>query len=95
LCYFPLLIIFIWDRVYYIIKKKGNEPKYYFISLKPEKCLHHKSYTCNCKITQKDNFLIANYIIFYRFYYNIIIYSHGNIKNVIKEKKELLKFIIE
>jgi len=36
-----------------------------------------------------------DYLKFYKFCYNIIKNSRGNLKKIIKEKEELLKFIIE
>jgi len=50
LCYFCMFICFSWDKIYYVIRKKGNDVKNYFLFKKHDLCNIHNSYTCGCKL---------------------------------------------
>ncbi|ORX77658.1 hypothetical protein BCR32DRAFT_270514 [Anaeromyces robustus] len=39
-----IFVLFSWDKIYYIIKKEGNDNKNYFILRSKEKCVLHNSY---------------------------------------------------
>lgn len=86
--------MFTWDKIFYIFKKKGNNPKYYFYSIKLEKCLIHNSYICDCIKTKSEYDNILKYIELYKYCSKIIIYNNGNIVYIKKENKNQLKFAI-
>jgi len=50
LCYFSIFICFSWDKIYYVITKKGNDVKNYFILKRHELCGIHNSNICGCKL---------------------------------------------
>ncbi|OUM62446.1 hypothetical protein PIROE2DRAFT_11296 [Piromyces sp. E2] len=63
-----VFIIFSWDKIYYIIKKEGNNPMIYFVYKRHEECLVHRSTFCGCKLTMKKEEIeacIFNYIDIY------------------------------
>ncbi|OUM57794.1 hypothetical protein PIROE2DRAFT_17107 [Piromyces sp. E2] len=67
--YFIILITFSWDKVYYILKKQGNEAYTYFVFKRHEQCHIHKSTCCGCRLNMtREHFqtLIRKSIDFYR-----------------------------
>ncbi|ORX49040.1 hypothetical protein BCR36DRAFT_413035 [Piromyces finnis] len=69
ICYFSIFITFSWDKIYYILKKQGNDSTHYFIFERHEFCSKHNSNICGCKINlSKENICnnIDNYIILYK-----------------------------
>ncbi|ORX56024.1 hypothetical protein BCR36DRAFT_281085, partial [Piromyces finnis] len=71
ICYLTFFIFFSWDKVYYIMKKQGDNTSVYFIVYeKNEICFIHNSYTCGCKLKKRkenDENTIEKYILFYKF----------------------------
>ncbi|OUM63850.1 hypothetical protein PIROE2DRAFT_9519 [Piromyces sp. E2] len=68
ICYFSVYILYTYDKVYYIIKKKGDETNTYFIYKRHQHCTIHNSYTCGCKLNEtKENirFNTEKYIFLY------------------------------
>ena len=64
-----IFLLFSWDKVYYIIKKEGNNPMVYFIYKRHEECLKHKSTYCGCKLNMIKEHIemsIRNYIDIYK-----------------------------
>ncbi|ORX56016.1 hypothetical protein BCR36DRAFT_467070, partial [Piromyces finnis] len=83
LCYFILFLLFSWDKVYYILKNKGNDAKNYFIFNSRDKCVIHNSYTCECKNNSKESIdinIISKYIYIYKLSSRIIYLHKGNVK---------------
>ncbi|KAL6599435.1 hypothetical protein U3516DRAFT_494694, partial [Neocallimastix sp. 'constans'] len=75
ICNIILLLLVSWNKVYFILKKEGNNPNKYFIYITYEKCLIHNSESCECDkmIKNEDNSLIIiKYINFYKFCTTII-----------------------
>ncbi|KAL6596852.1 hypothetical protein U3516DRAFT_671521 [Neocallimastix sp. 'constans'] len=48
ICYIIIFILFSWDKIYFIIKKDGNNPLNYFIYIKHKECNIHHSCNCGC-----------------------------------------------
>ncbi|ORX79566.1 hypothetical protein BCR32DRAFT_269397 [Anaeromyces robustus] len=95
ICYFIIYILYTWDKVYYIIKGKGNDPEKYFYSVKRhEECVYHKSCYCNCTNTTINYDIVIKYINFYKYCSKIIDYSNGKLRYIKMENKNQLKFII-
>ncbi|ORX40393.1 hypothetical protein BCR36DRAFT_364685 [Piromyces finnis] len=95
LCYFIILILYTYEKIYYIISKKGNDFKYYFNSVSIEKCLEHNSYSCGCnKEANGEEEIVNNYLSFYKFCSKFIQFSDGKFKYVRKNSKNTMKFII-
>ncbi|ORX76881.1 hypothetical protein BCR32DRAFT_270995 [Anaeromyces robustus] len=94
ICYLAILLLFTWDKIYYILINKGDHVEYYFQILKSEICPIHKSCICSC-VRNKDDVDLANeYLEMYRFCSKVLVYSGGNFKYIKKNKADLLKFII-
>ncbi|OUM56276.1 hypothetical protein PIROE2DRAFT_19184 [Piromyces sp. E2] len=93
--YLILFILFSWDKVYYIFKKQGNDPRKYFIIKKYKKCVIHNSFTCGCQLEESDENLepiIKKYILFYKFCSTFLIINHGKLKYVnMKSKLSITK----
>jgi len=92
MCYITLLVLFIWDRVYYILKKQGMEYDKYFVTVHIEKCLVHKSYTCGCNSYKINPAVTMNFINFYKFSSKIISIKNGKIQYHSKKYKNTVKF---
>ncbi|KAL6596849.1 hypothetical protein U3516DRAFT_565114 [Neocallimastix sp. 'constans'] len=60
IAYITLFLLLSWDKIYYIIKKKGNDPTVYFIYKRHELCLTHNSNRCGCKLTISKELLLNN-----------------------------------
>jgi len=45
-----MFICFSWDKIYYVITKRGNDVKNYFLFRRHDLCKIHNSYTCGCKL---------------------------------------------
>jgi len=88
------MILFIWDKIFYVMKEKGNEPECYFYSVKQEMCLLHKSIFCNCKRNQKEIEVINKYIDLYNYCSQIFVHTNEGYKYISKEHKNQLKFVI-
>lgn len=85
-----MFIFFSWDKIYYIFKKKGNDPTLYFIYSRKEKCFVHNSFTCGCKLkSKKENLkpIIEKYIKFYKFCSTVFIIEKGKIKYIKLQSK--------
>ena len=86
------------DKIYYIIKKKGDDYYSFFIYPKKELCIIHHSYTCGCVLKKKSNKdtsdkNIEEFINFYLFCSDVIIFHNGRIKfNTIKNKLKFLSY---
>jgi len=81
--YLIVFILFSWDKVYYIIRKEGNEKYNYFRITKYKKCPVHNSYKCGCKFYSDEdriNILIKNYILVYKRCSLLFIVTNGKIK---------------
>jgi len=89
-----ILVLYSWNKIYYIIRKKGNDPNNYFYSLKINKCCIHNSYTCDCNKTDCEKEIIDKYINLYKYCSNIIIYSNGKLRFIKKQSKNQLIFTI-
>jgi len=91
MCYLTLFIGLSWDKVYYIYKKKGNDPKIYFkISKRYKKCFVHKTYNCGCTLEEDNDNLesdIEKYIFFYKFCSLLFVKEGGKIQYVNMESK--------
>ncbi|ORX65789.1 hypothetical protein BCR32DRAFT_250582 [Anaeromyces robustus] len=94
LCYSFILILFVWDKIYFISQKEGNNVDKYFYSLKCEECLIHKSYLCGCNKSNSEYDVIEKYINFYKYCSQIIVYSSGKLMYIRMESKNQLKFTI-
>jgi len=68
--------------LYYIFKKKGDDPKNYIIFKINEKCIIHNSYSCGCKKEKLkyDSNFISKYIEIYKLCSKIIDFSTGGIR---------------
>eukprot|EP00833_Pecoramyces_ruminatium_P000462 jgi/Orpsp1_1/1174494/evm.model.c7180000050324.1 len=94
LCYILMLLLYIWDKIYYVLKKKGNDPYNYFYVEKHEECSLHKTHHCDCIKTKISENVVIRYINFYKQCSQFLILSNGNIKYVKKESKNPLRFVI-
>jgi len=45
-----MFICFSWDKIFYVITKRGNDVKKYFLFKRHDLCNIHNSYTCGCKL---------------------------------------------
>jgi len=80
------------DKFYYIIKKKGNNPEFYFYSLKLEECPMHKTYFCGCVKNKSEREVIQKYIYLYKYTSQIITFTNGKIKYIKKKTKDSNRF---
>jgi len=94
ICYLTILFIFSWDKIYYIIKGKGDNPESYFYSLKLEECPLHKSYFCGCIKTKSELEVIKKYISFYKYSSQIFVIYNGKVKFIRRNNKTTVRFII-
>jgi len=63
-----MYILLTYDKIYYVIKKRGDDPNTYFIYKKHQLCTTHNSNTCGCKLNEtKDSikYNIEKYIYLY------------------------------
>lgn len=70
ICYLTMFILLSWDKIYYIMKKEGNNSTIYFIYIKHDICEIHHSHCCGCKLNlTKENIKVNtdNYINIYNF----------------------------
>ncbi|KAG4095661.1 hypothetical protein H8356DRAFT_944737 [Neocallimastix lanati (nom. inval.)] len=92
--YFIIFILFSWDKIYYILKKEGDDCNIYFRFRKHEKCAIHNSYTCWCDHERSKKDIrpsIKRYIDFYKFCSLVITIIDGKIKYIkMKTKTDLL-----
>lgn len=85
ICYLTFFVFFSWDKIYYIIKRQGNDPNTYFIYEKNEKCFVHNSYTCGCKLKKKkedNSTTMEKYILFYKFCSTVFNFEGGKLKYI-------------
>ncbi|ORX82768.1 hypothetical protein BCR32DRAFT_292411 [Anaeromyces robustus] len=92
LCYFLIILIYMWDKVYYIMKGLGSDPEYYFNSLKRGECMLHRSYFCGCVKSQSDYETIIRYLNFYKTSSQIIVFSKKGLKYISTKSKGQLKY---
>jgi len=88
--FFVLFLCYSWDKVYYIVKKAGNDPRVYFKLKKYKKCFKHNTFTCGCKLDQdNENLLPAmeKYILFYQFCSVIFTKVDGKVKYINMKSK--------
>jgi len=70
IAYFIVFVIFSWDKIYYIVIKKGNDTNTYFLIKHYEKCIIHNSYKCGCILKEKfrdQSSIINKYLKFYKY----------------------------
>ncbi|ORY72859.1 hypothetical protein LY90DRAFT_636981, partial [Neocallimastix californiae] len=81
ICYFIIFILFIWDKVYYILRHQDNNCHNYFLAVKLEKCFIHNSFNCKCnkKQVEENDENIKQYIQFYKYNTQIFTFSNGRI----------------
>ncbi|ORX41392.1 hypothetical protein BCR36DRAFT_311543, partial [Piromyces finnis] len=60
MCYITIYSIFLWDKIYYIFKKEGNNVFKYFICIRHETCSIHHSTTCECSLLMTKEELLIN-----------------------------------
>jgi len=60
ICYFILYLSLIWDKLYYIIKKEGDNSFNYFLLYHHDYCPTHASTTCGCKMNMSKDDLLFN-----------------------------------
>jgi len=95
ICYFTILIIHSWDKIYYInIKKNGDDPIYYFQLKETDVCVIHRILDCDCNIKVTKNNL-NQFIEYYILLYNYSNFFKKNEKEKISEidfsKNSMLK----
>ncbi|ORX67007.1 hypothetical protein BCR32DRAFT_250453 [Anaeromyces robustus] len=97
ICYLLILILFIWDKVYYILIKHGNNINDFFIGEKTDMCFLHKSYTCECikNKSKESQEVLKKYIEFYKYCCQVIIVKNGRLQYISKSNKNSMKFLIE
>jgi len=64
IAYLVIFILFSWDKIYYILRKEGNNIKHY------EKCILHDSYKCGCVLLEKkrnQSTIVSKYLQFYKY----------------------------
>lgn len=90
--YLIVFILFIWEKIYYISRKEGNNTKKYFSFTRYNKCIIHNSYKCGCVLEEKENdytFIIEKFILFYSYCTTPFEIKNGKIK--ILSIKDVLK----
>ncbi|OUM59930.1 hypothetical protein PIROE2DRAFT_63457 [Piromyces sp. E2] len=88
--YFVLFLCCSWDKIYYVMKNTGNDPRVYFKLKKYKKCFKHNTYTCGCKLDQDEENPVPamkKYIIFYKFCSEIFEVTNGKIKYISMNSK--------
>jgi len=83
--YIIIFMLFSWDKIYYVMKKEGNDSNKYFKITVYKKCFKHNSLTCGCRleVSDEDNQeIIKKFIIFYKYCSLMIVYRDGKIKYV-------------
>jgi len=88
--YLVIFILFSWDKVYFIVKKEGDNPNKYFKITVYKKCLVHNSLTCGCRleVSDEDNKeIIKKFIKFYKYCSLMIVYKDGKVKYVDSKSK--------
>jgi len=45
-----MFICFSWDKIYYVITKRGNDVKKYYLFRRHDLCNIHNSNSCGCKL---------------------------------------------
>ncbi|ORX47929.1 hypothetical protein BCR36DRAFT_294518, partial [Piromyces finnis] len=91
ICYLTIIILFSWDKIYYIITKKGNNSEYYFYSLKMDDFPSlQKLYYCG--YTKNEREVIKRYIDFYKYTSQIIKITNGRVKYIKKRNKNSYRF---
>jgi len=64
-----VFLLYSWDKIYYILKKEGDNSMTYFIFKRHEECLKHKSTYCGCNLNMTKADMdegINNYIDIYK-----------------------------
>jgi len=89
-----MIILIVWDKVYYISTNKGNDAKYYFRSVNSDECLIHKSYICECVKSKNETCVVEKYINLYKYCSKIFMLSNGKIVYISKNSKNPMKFTI-
>ncbi|KAL6625859.1 hypothetical protein U3516DRAFT_794237 [Neocallimastix sp. 'constans'] len=92
--YLLMIILIVWDKVYYISTNKGNDAKYYFRSVNSDECLIHKSYICECVKSKNETCVVEKYINLYKYCSKIFMLSNGKIVYISKNSKNPMKFTI-
>jgi len=93
LCYLIMLALFSWDKIYYIMKKKDNDPESYFLSLKLIQCPIHRSLMCGCKNFVKSEVdVVTRYIEFYKYSSKVLLFSNGRLTYVKRNNKTSIRF---
>ena len=75
ICYLLIYILYSWDKIYYILNSRGDNPETYFNSIRREECLLHKSYYCGCIKSDTEYEIVQKYLEFYKLCSKVIIYS--------------------
>jgi len=88
-----MLILCIWDKLYYISLGKGNNPDSYFVTIN-EECPIHKSNICKCMNSKNDLYLVEQYINLYKYSKKIFIFENGKIVYLNSRSKNQFKFSI-
>jgi len=96
ICYLLILSFFIWDKIYYTSIHKTNDPTVYFITNNEKNINKSKKIDTDTDIDneKRSNMLILNYINFYKFCSQIVMFNDGDFKFIGKRNKNTLKFVI-
>ncbi|KAG4088500.1 hypothetical protein H8356DRAFT_1280889 [Neocallimastix lanati (nom. inval.)] len=96
ICYLMIFFLFIWEKVYYILRQEDNNTHNYFIAEKLEKCIIHRSFSCECNknYSEESDEIVSKYLDFYKYCTQIFLFKNGNLKYVNKGSKNTLKFIV-
>ena len=95
LCYLIISALFSWDKIYYILTKKGNDQESYFISLKLVQCPIHRSIMCGCKnFVKSEADVVTKYIEFYKYSSKVLMISNGRLTYIKKNSKTSVRFTL-
>jgi len=94
--YIVILILFIWEKIYYILRKNKYDysQENYFSTLENKSCSIHHSYTCDCEQMKIQHHLVLEYINYYKISTQILSHSGGKIRYNKVDNTSQIKFII-
>jgi len=94
IAYIVIFILFSWDKIYYIIRKEGNNTNVYFHIKHYEKCIIHDSYKCGCVLLEKkrnQSTIVNKYLHFYKYCTKLFDTKHKKIKKF--DMKDIIDII--
>jgi len=94
ICYLIILILFSWDKTYYILTKKEGNPESYFYTQKYEECPIHKFFFCECIKSKSIYEVVIKYITLYKYSSQILVVCDGKVRFVKSNSKSSIRFTV-